>query len=371
MRFVTTAVPILLLSGALAAQMPGAGGPVDALDGLDPVLLVQGKEVPGKSAFSALHGGFTYLFSTADNKTTFERSPDKYAIQLGGLCARMGRTTGGNPADFLVHEGRIYIFGSDECHKRFQASPAKYLPPAPKPLAKGADAVSRGRRLLDQAARAVGSGLDGVTTLVESISQTQTRPQGEVQVATRTMWRYPDRARQDRRMTLMGKTMGSSTLLTPERAWFITLQGQSYPIIAAGRPSLQFDFGRHPVALLKARRRSGVVAAAEDPAVVEGVKVDRVRFVDAASDITLHLDSRHRIHSVSFQDRNGEGVYGTFTILYSDYRTVEGLVLPFSVRALFDGNPEPLLSWRVESIAVNPPLDEALFTRSTKPAGGF
>jgi YHS domain-containing protein len=167
MRFVTTAIPVVLLASVLSAQMPGAGGPVDALDGLDPVLLIQGKEVPGKSALSAVHGGFTYLFSTADNTAAFERSPDKYAIQLGGLCARMGRSTGGNPSDFLVHEGKIYIFGSSECHKRFAAAPASYLPPAPRPLAKGADAIGRGRKLLDEAARAVGPTLDAVPTLVD------------------------------------------------------------------------------------------------------------------------------------------------------------------------------------------------------------
>ena len=38
-----------------------------------------------------------------------------------------------------------------------------------------------------------------------------------------------------------------------------------------------------------------------------------VRFVNAVSDITVNLDARRRIHSVSFQDRNSEGIYGTFT----------------------------------------------------------
>jgi hypothetical protein len=184
------------------------------------------------------------------------------------------------------------------------------------------------------------------------------------------MWQYPDRARQDRKMTLMGKAMASSTLLTPEGAWYLTAQA-AYPVIAAGRPSLRFDFGRHPVALLKARRRADVVTAAEGPAVVDGVKVERVRFADAASDLTIALDAQRWIHSVSFQDRNSEGIYGMFTILYSDYRAVDGLSLPFTVRALFDGKPEPLQSWTVESIAVNAPLDAALFAAPSKPAGGL
>ncbi len=118
-----TAMPI-------AQSMPE---PADALDGLDPVMLIAGKEVPGKSALSVKRGGFTYLFSTAETKATFEGDPGKYEIQLGGLCARMGKTAGGNPADFLVHDGKIYVFGSDACHKKFAAAPAKFLAPAPDP----------------------------------------------------------------------------------------------------------------------------------------------------------------------------------------------------------------------------------------------
>ncbi len=129
--FILATLVLLLSSGALAAQQPKD----DALDGLDPVLLVGGKEVPGKSALSVTRGDFVYLFSTADTKAAFERDPARYEIQLGGLCAKMGKTAGGNPSDFIVHDGKIYIFGSDDCHKKFQAAPSKYLetPAAPSP----------------------------------------------------------------------------------------------------------------------------------------------------------------------------------------------------------------------------------------------
>ena len=367
MRFLTAFVPVALVATALSAQMPG--GPVDAIDGLDPVLLVHGKEVPGKSALSAVHRGFTYLFSTAENKAAFERTPDKYAIQLGGLCARMGKVTGGNPSDVLVHDGKIYIFGSDECHKRFQAAPAKYLPPAAKPVPTAADARARGRRLLDDAARAIGPTLDSMTTFIESYTQVQKRAQAEVRFTTKTMWRYPDRVRQERRGELEGKPLGASVLFTPDGAWYISLQGQAYPP-AAGVPSLQADFGRHPVALMKNRNRAGAIAVAEEPATVEGVNVRRIRVLDGAIDAVVNVDAAHRIHSVSYVDRNSEGVYGTFTVLYSDYRPVDGLTLPFNVRTLFDGQPYPQQSWTVDTIAVNPTLDASTFAPPSKSTAG-
>jgi len=368
MRLLTAFVPVALVATALSAQAPG--GPVDALDGLDPVLLVQGKEVPGKSALSAVHGGFTYLFSTAENKLTFERTPDKYAIQLGGLCARMGKATGGNPSDFLVHGGKIYIFGSDECHKRFQAAPAKYLAPAAKPVPGGAAARARGRTLLDDAARAMGPRLESVSTFTESYTQVQKRAQAELRFTTKTMWKYPDRVRQERRGELEGKPLGSNVLLTPDGAWYISLQGQAYPSPAAGLPSMHADFGRHPVALLKNRTRPGAIAVAEPPATVDGVNVQRVRVIDGAIDAIVNLDAAHRIHSVSYVDRSSEGVYGTFTVTYSDYRAVDGLTLPFSVRTVFDGQPYPQQSWTVEAMAVNPTLDPSTFAPPSASTAG-
>ena len=80
--------------------------PVEALDGVDPVLLVQGKEVSGKKAFAVARDGFEYLFSSAATKAAFEREPARYEIQMHGLCARMGKATGANPSDYLVYDGK-------------------------------------------------------------------------------------------------------------------------------------------------------------------------------------------------------------------------------------------------------------------------
>src|ERR1051326_4206064 len=104
------------------------------LEGLDPVLLAQGKEVQGDMKFTLTRGQFQYIFASAENKATFEKDPTRYEIQLDGHCARMGSPTTGNPDLYAVHNGRIYIFGSEECQTAFKAAPEKYLevPPPPK-----------------------------------------------------------------------------------------------------------------------------------------------------------------------------------------------------------------------------------------------
>jgi YHS domain-containing protein len=361
-RLLPVMVLLLLPTGA-AAQMRSGEAPPDALDGLDPVLLVQGKPIEGKSAFAAVHGPFTYLFSTAETKAAFLREPAKYEIQLGGLCARMGKTTGANPADYVVHRGKIYIFGSDECHKRFVANPEKYVPPARAPMTTSRASLTKGQQLLDQAAQAVGDPrkIDAITTYVETFSQVQKRPMGEANVTIKTIWSFPARVRQERSMSMTGKKMSAATVLAPEGMWYVGGAGQVYPMPAAGRVSLEQDFGRHPLALLNARKSAGFKAAAVGRARIEGTDVDQVRVMKGGIDVTLNLDARHRVHSVAFKDRNAEGVYGAYTVLYSDYRSVEGLTLPHTVRALFDGGPDPLQSWTVDSIAINTPVEASLF----------
>ena len=363
MPLILSALVFLLSSSAFAAQQPTD----DALDGLDPVLLVGGKEVPGKSSLSVTRGDFVYLFSTTDTKATFERDPARYEIQLGGLCAKMGKTAGGNPSDFIVHDGKIYIFGSDDCHKKFQAAPSKYLDTPAAPLPASPTAATRGRQLIDRAVTAMGGArrLDALTSYVESFSRVQARPQGEATITTRTMWSFPDRVRQERTMALQGKTMTSATVLTPAGMWFLGGQGQAFPMRPASRPSLEQDFGRHPVTLLRARHSPGFKAVALGANTIDGVPLESVRVVSGATDITLGLDATGRIYSATYRDRNAEGEFGTITVLYSDYRAVEGLQLPFTTRVTFNGQADPSLSATIESISLNSPLDASLFAPKT------
>jgi YHS domain-containing protein len=120
------ACALLLLSGALAGQTPAQQKlAADALEGLDPVMLVQGKEVQGEMNITVTRGQFRYFFATAANKAAFEQDPARYEIQLNGACARMGPPVYGNADLFTVHQGRIYIFGSGECKKTLRCRAGK------------------------------------------------------------------------------------------------------------------------------------------------------------------------------------------------------------------------------------------------------
>src|ERR1043165_9507210 len=67
------------------AQSAGASREtVIPLEGHDPVLLAQGKEVQGDMKFTVTRGQFQYMFASAENKAAFEKDTARYEIQLNG-----------------------------------------------------------------------------------------------------------------------------------------------------------------------------------------------------------------------------------------------------------------------------------------------
>ena len=101
------AILLLCVSGVGIAQ--SAQDAVPVLEGLDPVMLVQGKEVQGNLKITLTRGNFQYMFASEENKTAFEKDPASYEIQLNGACARMGPPVRGNPDLYTVYQGHIYI----------------------------------------------------------------------------------------------------------------------------------------------------------------------------------------------------------------------------------------------------------------------
>ena len=367
---------LLALTTALAApayaQAPQAPQPLDALDGVDTVILLQqGKETFGKSEHEVIRGRFRYLFSSPETKASFEKDPARYEIQLGGMCARMGKGVRGNPSDYLVHDGRIYIFGSDDCRQRFKEAPAKYLEKPLPPISTAAADAAAGRALIDRivASHEASAKFASLTAYRERMTQVQKRQAGEASIALNTTWKFPLDVRQERTMAMpsMPAPFTLTTVLTADGAWGMA-QGRVSAPPPSALPSLQQDLMRHPLALLKIARESGTALAKEANATVDGTAVERVRIVRGGLDVVLAADATSgRLHSVSFQDRNMESVVGSYTLIYSDLRPEAGILVPHTMRALFNGQPDAYQTWTIEAIEVNPAIDPTLFQR---PQGG-
>jgi putative intracellular protease/amidase/YHS domain-containing protein len=98
------------------------------LKGLDPILLLKGKEVKGEEARSKQFGKFKYLFANADDEAAFATDPSRYAVQNDGACLMMPDMEG-DPNLFLVYAGKIYLAGNTTCLAAVKADPLAYIHP--------------------------------------------------------------------------------------------------------------------------------------------------------------------------------------------------------------------------------------------------
>ncbi len=84
-----------------------------ALQGYDPVAyFTDGKPVPGNPSHTSLHRGAIYQFASAEHKTLFDASPEKYAPAFGGYCgyaASIDRLSPISPEYFQILGGRLVL----------------------------------------------------------------------------------------------------------------------------------------------------------------------------------------------------------------------------------------------------------------------
>ena len=368
-RFLLAVVALVLLSSAVSVfAQSSAQDAVPVLEGLDPVMLVQGKEVQGDLKISVTRGRFQYLFAKAETKATFEKDPSRYEIQLEGACARMGAPVTGNPDLYTVHQNRIYIFGSADCKKRFDAAPEKYLESANEAAKTPAtpDAVNKAKALIETAVTAMGgaSRLDGLTSYQEKTTTTQTRRQGEVEVKSSLTVVFPDRIRAERVMPDYedpSKVRQFATVVTASEV-FGVMGGAVRPFPNSARIEQEKEVNRRLLSIL--RNRKSINAAAIGNGKVGDTAVEQVAIeIDHAS-YSLGIDPETgRILSLSAWRRGPEGNFGQFVQAFSDFRTVDGLTVPFKITATFDGQPWKEQSPTIESIAVNGKIDPTLFEK--------
>lgn len=327
-----------------------------ALEGLDPVLLTEGQEVPGKASITAQSGSFLYQFSTEETRDRFNKDPERYGIQLEGACARMGPPVGGSPDTYWVYEHRIYVFGSAECYKRFSANPEKYLDSAQaKPVWNPtAETRSQGKALLRKAIEAMGGAdkLDAVHSYIET--QHPEGPAGEATVTNSI--RIPDFYRND----TVTASFKYGTLITPDSA-FRLAGDEGTPVPKSFGDVMRTDSKRELLAILLSRNSKGfdVYHAGRSNG------ADQIAVNNLGSISKLMIDpASGRISALVWNGRSPDG-FGELRLVYSDYRDVGGLQLPFRAERMFDGKPVPG-AWTVESYQFNPPGIDAKFQKPVK-----
>jgi YHS domain-containing protein len=351
-------ISLLGTSAALAMGQQSSSGSeaVIPLEGLDPVMLSQGKEVQGDMKYKVTRGRFQYIFATAENKAEFEKDPSKYEIQLDGHCARMGAPTGGNPDLFAVHNGRIYIFGSEECQKLFKATPEKYLEVAPTPKSPPtAEMLKRGQELIAKAVESLGG------SKLDQLNSFQRKDVRQNDVRNTLLLAFPDSVRQE----TVRPTFTLVSVVTPSES-FVSFNNTARAMDEDNRRFISKELNHEPIVLLRSRNKSGFKASAAGNEKLGDTTVERVDVELAEFTTTLGIDAATgRVLSQAYRGRGPGGVVGEIMITYSDFRAVEGMLLPFRMSATFDGQPFPALSGMVETATVNGKLDPDSFKKPT------
>jgi YHS domain-containing protein len=368
-RPVIFGIIVLLSASVIALTHSPAQDSVPVLEGLDPVMLVQGKEVQGDLKVTVTRGKFQYLFASAENKATFEKDSARYEIQMDGACARMGSPVIGNPDLYTVYKGRIYIFGTGECKKRFEEAPENYLEDESSARPKAgftAEALTKGQSLIEKAVAAMGGAarIDGLTSYQEKSTALQTRRQGDVEVKTDLTILFPDRIRSDRTMPDWNdpSTLRQMTIVVAPGEVFGTMGSAVRSLPDSARIEQEKEIKRRPLSILRARKSVNPVVSGSGKAgetAVEQVAVE----IDHAS-YTLGIDpATGRILSLSTRRRGPQGNFGEFVQSFSDFRTVGSLILPFKITATFNGQPWKEQSPTIEAITLNGKIDPALFEK--------
>ncbi len=332
---------VLLLCLALAQPSDAA------LRGLDPVALSGGREAPGREDLELSYGGYSYRFETPDSRERFLEQPQRWAIQWGGACGRMGPLSGlGDAQRFAVHGGRIFLFASDGCRDHFLSAPEPFVetpPRAPQP----SDAErAEGARLVARAARAHGLGDEGLTGVLRF--ELTALQQGWT---TRRQLVCDGRGRSERRVHYTPPADATDEEVLESR-WvvgddsFKVWAGEVTDMGSAARADALRQTLREPLALLALASRDDFIALP-----VEGAQARAVVVYVAGLTSTLQLDAETgRVLALSWRGRLNDGAARDVREVLDDFREVDGLLVPFAREVTLDGRRSDSSSVTWESV---------------------
>jgi YHS domain-containing protein len=345
---------------------PRAGTPQLALGGRDPVALCEGRDTLGDQTWTAARGRFTYHFENEAALARFRAEPERFAIQWGGGCGRMGPLSGtGDQTLFTVHDGRVWVFASPGCKSGFESAPEKFVVKAPEPVEYSAEQKERGAAWLARAIAAHGgealSGARGALLFEDDGTQDGWSNFEDLLVAfdgslyARSRWIGPE------------KGQGFDGLWVLATDTFVVEDGEHFDVHSPDQiTDLRRMAQRQPLLLLAAASRGEVVAAELGRAAHGERELVEVAVECAQLATTLLVDPETaRIAGLSWRGRLADGPTRDVVELFDTYVDASGLVVPDARRVTVDGKDSRSHSkgWdRVRLVAERP---AAAFVRAT------
>ena len=218
-------------------------------------------------------------------------------------------------------------------------------------------AAKRGRELIAKAVEGIGGAarLDTLETFRTEAAMEAITPQGGMQVTMRAAIVLPDRMRWE-----LALPFGKMVQVLNGDASFAETPGGAQPLPEAQRKDLEKSLRRLAPVLLRHRDAEGFSAVATGAAEVDGTSVELVHVELEGDTNTLGIDPETgRILSIRYRGSNLAGVPGDLMQQFSDFREVDGLVLPFASVTTFNG--EPMLNGTVNSSQLDGAIEDAEF----------
>lgn len=342
------------------AAIAGAEESLPRLFPWDPVALIAGQELEGSAKLEEARYRFRYQFATAENRAAFQAEPERFEVQMGGACARMGPLSGeGRLEIHAVHDGRLYVFASEQCRAGFLKAPQRLLEESDAVPAATPEALRRGRELVDLALAGLGGAerVDALRSL--RIARERTVESGGTLYVVRKerTVEFPGNFRDEETWNAKGWT----SVVSGAEAWFESGADtrQMHPM---QRGAFLREFAHDIAVALRARGEPAFVAAAAGPA-VDGVEPLAVAVGGIATTFGVDL-ATGRVVSAKYRGRGPSAAFGDVVLKFGDFRAAGGLTLPFAAEATFDGKPAADLFEPIGSIEVDGAIDRAAFRRS-------
>jgi predicted Zn-dependent peptidase len=156
--------------------------------------------------------------------------------------------------------------------------------------------------------------------------------------------------------------MGEQTMMVSEGRGYQTMGPQSRDMPAEQVDDELADLGRNLLYIARYGGPSEVEAIAGGSAEVDGTAC---RWVEVSYEVTssrLCIAADGRVLAQTYQSTHPfTGAPGNFEVVYSDYREVDGFLVPFRQTTSIDG--EAFATTTRESAEINPEIDATLFVR--------
>ena len=220
--------------------------------------------------------------------------------------------------------------------------------------------MKKGEALIAKAVAALGGEekVDGLKSYREQGILITTMLERQVETKTNLTIVFPNSIRRE----IIRQFGPITSVVTPAEA-FVSTNRNTNPMTTGARRELEKQvIKRTPLGILRQRKSAKFKAIASGITKSGDLNVEQLVVEMDGTNLTLGIDPvTGRIHSLAYQGRGVNGAFGEIVESFLDFRSVDGVWLPFKTETTWNGQAS--LTLALENISVNSEIDPALFER--------